>query len=69
MNTLTLITLALMGVYFAWLALFGLRKQKPLAQGPWLFFLRAFFPNWKFYHAAGTAPRLYVRVKGEGGAW
>ena len=69
MQHLTLVTLALIGVYFAWLALFGLRQQKPLAQGPWLFFFRAFFPNWKFYHAAGTAPRLYVRAQGEGAAW
>ena len=69
MHHLTLVTLALIGVYFAWLALFGLRKQRPLVQGPWLFFLRAFFPNWKFYHAAGTAPRLYVRAQGEDGAW
>lgn len=30
-------------------------------QGPWLFLLRAFFPNWKFFHAVGDEPRLYVR--------
>jgi hypothetical protein len=69
MQHLTLVTLALIGVYFAWLALFGLRPQKPLAQGPWLFFFRAFFPNWKFYHAAGTAPRLYVRAQAASGDW
>ena len=69
MQPLTLVTLALIGVYFAWLALFGLRKHRHLAQGPWLFFFRAFFPNWKFYHAAGAAPRLYVRAQGEGGDW
>ena len=69
MQTPTLITLALVGVYFAWLALFGLRRQRRLVQGPWLFFFRAFFPNWKFYHAAGRAPRLYVRGQDVGGAW
>lgn len=69
MQHLTLITLALIGVYFAWLALFGLRKHRHLVQGPWLFFFRAFFPNWKFYHAAGVAPRLYVRAQGVGGDW
>ena len=69
MSHLTLVTLALIGVYFAWLALFGLRQQRPLVQGPWLFFLRAFFPNWKFYHAAARAPRLYVRAQGEDGTW
>ena len=73
MNTFTLITLALLGVYFVWLALFGLRQHRHLVQGPWLFFFRAFFPNWKFYHAAGAAPRLYVRAcvraHGEDGDW
>lgn len=69
MSTFTLVTLALIGVYFVWLALFGLRKHRRLVQGPWLFFFRAFFPNWKFYHAAGKAPRLYVRGRGADGAW
>ncbi len=69
MSTFTLVTLALIGVYFVWLALFGLRKHRRLVQGPWLFFFRAFFPNWKFYHAAGQAPRLYVRGQGADGVW
>jgi len=69
MSTFTLITLALVGVYFVWLALFGLRKHRHLVQGPWLFFFRAFFPNWKFYHAAGSAPRLYARGQSADGAW
>jgi hypothetical protein len=69
MSTFTLVTLALIGVYFVWLAVFGLRKHRHLVQGPWLFFFRAFFPNWKFYHAAGKAPRLYVRTQGAEGDW
>ena len=69
MNHFTLITLALIGVYFVWLALFGLRRHRHLVQGPWLFFFRAFFPNWKFYHVAGKAPRLYVRAQRTDGAW
>jgi len=69
MDTLTLATLILVGAYFVALALWGLRPQRPLVQGPWLFFLRAFFPNWKFYHAAGKAPRLYVRVQDAQGQW
>jgi hypothetical protein len=60
MSRTALLTLLLIGAYFALLT-FGLRKHKHLVQGPWLFFFRAFFPNWKFYHAAGHAPRLYVR--------
>lgn len=69
MDALTLLTLALVAVYFAGLAVWGLRPQRPLVQGPWLFFLRAFFPNWKFYHAAGKAPRLYVRAQDVHGQW
>ncbi len=69
MTSLALVTLALVGVYFVWLAFFGLRRQRQLVQGPWLFFFRAFFPHWKFYHAAGRAPRLYVRAQGADGAW
>lgn len=69
MSRFTLVTLALIGVYFLWLAFFGLRKHRHLVQGPWLFFFRAFFPNWKFYHAAGRAPRLYVRGQAADGSW
>ena len=43
MTTFTLITLTLIGVYFVWLAFFGLRKHRHLVQGPWLFFFRAFY--------------------------
>lgn len=46
--------------YFALLA-FNLRKRWGVIDGPWLFFFRAFFPNWKFYHGIQLAPRLYVR--------
>jgi hypothetical protein len=62
------ITLTLFGVYFALLA-WALRRQTRLVQGPWLFFLRAFFPNWKFYHAVGHPPRLFVRGQDPGGQW
>lgn len=68
MSHTALLTVLLIGAYFALLT-FGLRKHKPLVQGPWLFFLRAFFPNWKFYHAAGHAPRLYVRAQTDAGDW
>ena len=27
-----------------------------IVTGPWLFLLRAFFPNWKFFHATGNVP-------------
>ena len=63
--TLTALFLA---AYFALLA-WMLRRRARVVQGPWLFFLRAFFPNWKFFHAVGMAPRLYVRGRDRLGQW
>jgi hypothetical protein len=63
-----LVTLLLFAAYFA-LLVWALRRQKQIVQGPWLFFLRAFFPNWKFYHAIGRPPRLYVRGQTPSGEW
>jgi hypothetical protein len=31
--------------------------------------LRAFFPNWRFYHAIGHRPTLELRVKGKHETW
>ena len=64
MDFTTLLILA----YFVLLAL-TLRKRWGIIQGPWLFFFRAFFPNWKFYHGINPAPRLYVRGQSESGSW
>ena len=55
------LTALLVLAYFALLA-WTLKHRGPVLQGPWWFFLRAFFPNWKFFHAVGRAPRLYVRA-------
>ena len=54
------ITHALILLYFVFL-LVTLWWGPRFVQGPWLFLLRAFFPNWKFFHAVGDEPRLYVR--------
>lgn len=35
--------------------------KTPIIKGPWLFLLRAFFPNWKFFHAVGHVPHLCAR--------
>ncbi len=35
--------------------------KTPVIKGPWLFLMRAFFPNWKFFHAVGYVPHLYAR--------
>jgi len=55
------ITHALIFFYFVFL-LATLWWGPRFIQGPWLFLLRAFFPNWKFFHAVGDEPRLYVRL-------
>jgi hypothetical protein len=39
----------------------ALRQKHRFVEGPWWFHLRAFLPNWKFYHAVGWMPRLMVR--------
>ena len=68
MNWHTAITALLVLAYVVLLA-WALKRRGPVLQGPWLFFLRAFFPNWKFFHAVGHAPRLYVRGRQAQGAW
>lgn len=47
--------------YFLVLALTLIYKT-PIIRGPWLFLLRSFFPNWKFFHAVGYVPHLYARA-------
>lgn len=56
MSTGLLLLLAYVG-----LLLWALRKKHWQFEGPWWFHLRAFLPNWKFYHAVGWMPRLWVR--------
>jgi energy-coupling factor transporter transmembrane protein EcfT len=62
------ITALLIVAYFVVLLL-TLRWSSRVIQGPWLFFLRAFFPNWKFFHAVGHVPHLYVRGQSLDGDW
>jgi hypothetical protein len=47
--------------YFLVLALTLIYKT-PQIRGPWIFLLRSFFPNWKFFHAVGYVPHLYARA-------
>ncbi len=61
-------TTVLIVAYFALLAV-SMRKRWGTIEGPWLFFFRAFFPNWKFYHGINLAPRLYVRGQAKSGHW
>jgi hypothetical protein len=54
--------------YFVLLAV-ALRKRQRTVNGPWLFLLRAFFPNWQFFHGLGPAARLWVRAQDGQGQW
>ena len=62
------LTTWLIVAYFAVLAI-NLRTRWGVFDGPWLFFFRAFFPNWKFYHGVQLAPRLYVRGQSDTSNW
>jgi hypothetical protein len=61
-------TAVLVLAYFSLLT-WSLKRRGPGLQGPWFFFLRAFFPNWKFFHGVGRAPRLYVRAQTGPQSW
>jgi hypothetical protein len=49
-------------VLYLLVLVFSLLVKTPIIKGPWLFLMRAFFPNWKFFHAAGHVPHLYARA-------
>ena len=60
LTRLTDLSLLLIAAYALFL-LVTLVYKGPVLKGPWLFLLRSFFPNWKFFHAVGRVPHLYVR--------
>lgn len=60
MDSKHLITLLLIGGYFA-AVLFSLVRRGREISGPWWFLLRSFLPNWRFYHDVGYQPRLFLR--------
>jgi len=55
-------TLPALLLYFGFLAL-TLVVGSRVIQGPWLFLLRSFFPNWRFYHRVGQQALLQWRVR------
>lgn len=62
------LSLLLVAAYFAFvLGSLVLRGRE--ISGPWLYLLRSFFPNWRFYHGFGHQPRLFVRTQDEAGQW
>jgi hypothetical protein len=66
--TTTTASLLLIAAYFVFL-LISLKRRGKLINGPWLFLLRSFFPNWRFYHGPGDQPRLFWRVQDADGHW
>lgn len=66
--TTTTASLLLIAAYFVFL-LISLKRRGKVINGPWLFLLRSFFPNWRFYHGPGDQPRLFWRVQDADGRW
>ena len=62
------LTDALMAVYFLALVVALLLGRRGM-NSRWLFLLRSFIPNWRFFHALGYTPRLFVRSRSEDGEW
>ena len=62
------LTAALVLAYFVAI-LISLKLRRHDVQSRHLHFLRAFFPNWRFYHAVGHRPTLELRVQGELETW
>jgi hypothetical protein len=61
-------SLLLLAAYFLFL-LISLKRRGQVISGPWLFLLRSFFPNWRFYHGPGNQPRLFWRIHDESQQW
>ena len=60
-------TETLLILYFV--VLFGtLLVKSPVVQSQWLFLLRGFFPNWKFFDVVGHVPHLMARSARDDGA-
>jgi hypothetical protein len=55
-------------VYFAFLFLTLIYRSRVM-NGPWLFLLRSFFPNWRFFHRVGHVPVLFVRYCDKTAGW
>ena len=68
MTTVQTLSLLLLAAYFVFL-LASLRRRGRVISGPWLFLLRSFFPNWRFYHGFGAQPRLFLRTASADGHW
>ena len=61
-------SMLLIAAYFLFL-LISLKRRGQVISGPWLFLLRSFFPNWRFYHGPGSQPRLFWRIQDQHQQW
>lgn len=68
MTPVQTLSLLLLAAYFVFLVA-SLRRRGRVISGPWLFLLRSFFPNWRFYHGFGAQPRLFLRIASDDGRW
>ncbi len=68
MTPVQTLSLLLLAAYFIFLVA-SLRRRGRVIAGPWLFLLRSFFPNWRFYHGFGAQPRLFFRSSAGAGSW
>lgn len=63
-------SLAIWALVFYFAALFfSLIYRSQVVTGPWLFLLRCFFPNWRFFHGMGHVPTLFVRYSNAEQVW
>ena len=63
-------SLAIWALVFYFAALFfSLIYRSQVVTGPWLFLLRCFFPNWRFFHGMGHVPTLFVRYSNAAQVW
>lgn len=62
------LTAALILAYFVAI-LISLKLRRHDVQSRHLHFLRAFFPNWRFYHAVGHRPTLEIRIQSGAKEW
>ncbi len=67
MTLRSLATLAII-VYFVFLFSTLITRGRVIT-GPWLFLLRSFFPNWRFFHRVGHVPVLFIRYRHQEKGW
>lgn len=62
------LTHLLIAAYFVLLFATLILRSRTIT-GPWLFLLRSFFPNWRFYHRVGHLRLLFIRIADADQKW